>query len=145
MLMIMTDLNEFIYLDKLTIGFFADFPAVDWVVQLDCPEDATTYIHRVGRTARFNKDGEALLVLLPSEEEGALKELEKKKVPIEKIEVNPKKLLSVRRKFEALLARDSTIKDCAQRGFKSYLKFVFTMKNKEVFDVAKLDLESFAR
>ena len=30
-----------------------DFPAVDWVVQLDCAEDADTYIHRVGRTARF--------------------------------------------------------------------------------------------
>lgn len=29
-----------------------DFPAVDWVIQLDCPEDADTYIHRVGRTAR---------------------------------------------------------------------------------------------
>ncbi|KAI6244432.1 ATP-dependent RNA helicase dbp-4 [Erysiphe necator] len=23
-----------------------DFPAVDWVIQLDCPEDAETYIHR---------------------------------------------------------------------------------------------------
>lgn len=29
-----------------------DFPAVNWVVQLDCPEDANTYIHRAGRTAR---------------------------------------------------------------------------------------------
>ena len=23
-----------------------DFPAVDWVVQLDCPEDGVTYVHR---------------------------------------------------------------------------------------------------
>ena len=30
-----------------------DFPAVDWVFQLDCPEDANTYIHRAGRTARY--------------------------------------------------------------------------------------------
>ena len=30
-----------------------DFPAVNWVLQLDCPEDANTYIHRVGRTARY--------------------------------------------------------------------------------------------
>ncbi|XP_028414592.1 probable ATP-dependent RNA helicase DDX10, partial [Dendronephthya gigantea] len=28
-----------------------DFPAVHWVIQLDCPEDANTYIHRAGRTA----------------------------------------------------------------------------------------------
>ncbi|CAM5124682.1 unnamed protein product, partial [Natator depressus] len=27
------------------------FPAVNWVIQFDCPEDANTYIHRVGRTA----------------------------------------------------------------------------------------------
>jgi len=26
-----------------------DFPNVDWVVQMDCPEDVATYIHRVGR------------------------------------------------------------------------------------------------
>ncbi|KAG0423052.1 hypothetical protein HPB47_001145 [Ixodes persulcatus] len=29
-----------------------DFPAVNWVIQLDCPEDVNTYIHRAGRTAR---------------------------------------------------------------------------------------------
>lgn len=30
-----------------------DFPTVDWVLQLDCPEDVPGYIHRAGRTARF--------------------------------------------------------------------------------------------
>lgn len=33
--------------------FSKDFPNVNWVVQLDCPEDTNTYIHRVGRTARW--------------------------------------------------------------------------------------------
>ena len=31
-----------------------DFPGVRWVIQMDCPENATTYIHRVGRTARLD-------------------------------------------------------------------------------------------
>ena len=44
-----------------------DFPAVDWVVQYDTPEDISTYIHRVGRTARYKSKGDALLFLLPSE------------------------------------------------------------------------------
>lgn len=44
-----------------------DFPAVDWVIQVDCPEDVNTYIHRVGRTARYNAGGRGLLMLLPSE------------------------------------------------------------------------------
>ncbi|KAJ2331461.1 ATP-dependent RNA helicase dbp4 [Coemansia sp. RSA 2673] len=34
-----------------------DFPAVDWVVQVDCPEDCDTYLHRVGRTARYDAAG----------------------------------------------------------------------------------------
>lgn len=44
-----------------------DFPAVDWVIQVDCPEDTSTYVHRVGRTARYKSKGNALLMLLPSE------------------------------------------------------------------------------
>lgn len=62
-----------------------DFPEVHWVVQADCPEDAATYIHRVGRTARYHRGGESLLLLLPSEMQ-MLEDLEEKKIPISKIE-----------------------------------------------------------
>lgn len=61
-----------------------DFPEVHWVVQVDCPEDADTYIHRVGRTARYHKGGESVLLLMPSELK-MLDDLEKKKIPINKI------------------------------------------------------------
>ena len=44
-----------------------DFPSVDWVIQFDCPEDVDTYIHRVGRTARYKSKGNAILFLLESE------------------------------------------------------------------------------
>ncbi len=44
-----------------------DFPAVDWVVQYDVAEDVDTYIHRVGRTARYKAKGNALLFLTPAE------------------------------------------------------------------------------
>ena len=44
-----------------------DFPSVDWVIQFDCPEDINTYIHRVGRTARYKSKGNAILFLLESE------------------------------------------------------------------------------
>lgn len=64
-----------------------DFPAVHWVLQVDCPEDADTYIHRVGRTARYKEGGEALLLLLPSEEDAMVGQLQDKKVPINKIQV----------------------------------------------------------
>lgn len=64
-----------------------DFPAVNWVLQFDCPEDADTYIHRVGRTARYKEGGEALLLLLPSEEKAMVRQLQEKKVPINQIQV----------------------------------------------------------
>ncbi|KAG8003236.1 putative ATP-dependent RNA helicase DDX10 [Nibea albiflora] len=121
-----------------------DFPAVNWVLQFDCPEDADTYIHRVGRTARYKEGGEALLLLLPSEEKGMTSQLQEKKVPINKIQVNAEKLQNVQQKLEAFLAQETEQKERAQRCFVSYLRSVFLMKNKEVFDVFKLQLHEYA-
>uniref|UniRef100_A0A4W5QAS2 ATP-dependent RNA helicase n=1 Tax=Hucho hucho TaxID=62062 RepID=A0A4W5QAS2_9TELE len=121
-----------------------DFPAVNWVLQFDCPEDANTYIHRVGRTARYKEGGEALLVLLPSEEKNMLSQLQEKKVPINRIQVNPEKLTSVQQKLEAFLAQEKEQKERAQRCFVSYLRSVYLMKNKDVFDVFQLKLQEYA-
>lgn len=121
-----------------------DFPTVNWVLQFDCPEDADTYIHRVGRTARYKEGGEALLLLLPSEEKGMVRQLQEKKVPINKIQVNPNKLQSVQQKLEAFLAQEKEQKERAQRCFVSYLRSVYLMKNKEVFDVVKLQIQEYA-
>ncbi|MBN3289734.1 DDX10 helicase, partial [Polypterus senegalus] len=128
-----------------------DFPAVNWVLQFDCPEDASTYIHRVGRTARYKEGGEALLILTPSEEQGMLKQLEERKVPVSNIKVNPDKLINVQQKLEAFLAQEQELKERAQRAshhdicFVSYLRSVYLMKNKEVFDVFKLPLPEYAQ
>lgn len=121
-----------------------DFPSVNWVIQFDCPEDVNTYIHRVGRTARFEKGGKSLLILLPTEEP-IIRKLEDNKVPIEKIAVNPKKIVSIQRKIEAFLARNFSLKESAQRAFKAYLKNVFLMKDKSIFKFDELDINEFAR
>ncbi|XP_022292440.2 putative ATP-dependent RNA helicase DDX10 [Crassostrea virginica] len=121
-----------------------DIPEVNWVIQLDCPENANTYIHRAGRTARYQKGGESLLVLLPSEEEGMIQQLEEKKIPINKIRINPKKLWSIQAKLASLLASDPSLKETAQRAFLGYLRSIFLMSNKKVFDVHKLDTEKFS-
>ncbi|XP_057696078.1 probable ATP-dependent RNA helicase DDX10 [Corythoichthys intestinalis] len=122
-----------------------DFPAVNWVLQYDCPEDADTYIHRVGRAARYKENGEALLLLLPSEEEGMVARLRDKKVPVNKIQVNSEKLQNVQQKLESFLAQEQEQKERAQRCFVSYLRSVHLMKNKDVFDVSKLPLREYAR
>lgn len=50
-----------------------DFPAVDWVIQVDCPEDIATYVHRVGRTARYKAGGKSLTLLSGNEDKFAAK------------------------------------------------------------------------
>ncbi|XP_058797143.1 probable ATP-dependent RNA helicase DDX10 isoform X2 [Phymastichus coffea] len=121
-----------------------DFPQVSWVIQLDCPEDVNTYIHRAGRTARLDKGGESLLVLLPSEEK-FVEQLKTHRIPINMIKINPNKLQYPQRKLEALLARDVSLKDTAQRAFVAYVKSVSLMKDKNIFDVHALNTDGFAR
>ncbi|KAM5223904.1 putative ATP-dependent RNA helicase DDX10 isoform 1-T1 [Hipposideros larvatus] len=141
--------NEFVH--KRAAVLFAtdiaarglDFPAVNWVLQFDCPEDANTYIHRAGRTARYKEDGEALLILLPSEK-GMVQLLLQKKVPVKEIKINPEKLIDVQKKLESFLAEDQDLKERAQRCFVSYIRSVYLMKDKEIFDVSKLPIPEYA-
>lgn len=121
-----------------------DFPQVHWVVHIDCPEDVETYIHRAGRTARYHKGGECLLVLNPSEKK--FKEhLENNRIPINEIKVNPNQMISPQAKIEALLAKDLNLKASAQRAFVAYAKFVFLMKDKTVFNIKAIDTDKYAR
>lgn len=92
-----------------------DFPAVDWVLQVDAPEDADTYIHRVGRTARYESAGKALLLLLPSEEEGMKQALAKKNIVVEKIKIKASKTQSVENQLQKLAFQEPEIKYLGQR------------------------------
>lgn len=121
-----------------------DFPAVDWVIQLDCPEDADTYIHRVGRTARYEREGRAVLFLDPSEEEGMLKRLEQKKVPIEKINIKANKQQSIKDQLQNMCFKDPELKYLGQKAFISYVKSVYIQKDKEIFKLKELKLDEFA-
>lgn len=121
-----------------------DFPAVNWVIQLDCPEDENTYLHRAGRTARYQKGGQGLLVLLPSEI-AILDRLKEKKVPIHEIQVNPKKLQPIEGKLQAFCAQHQEIKMWAQKSIISYARSVYLQKNKDIFDVKKLPIEDYAK
>lgn len=121
-----------------------DFPAVDWVVQVDCPEDADTYIHRVGRTARYEREGRAVLFLDPSEEEGMLTRLEQKKIPIERINVRQKKQQSIKDQLQNMCFQDPHVKQLAQKAFIAYTKSIHIQKDKEVFNLQKYKLDEWA-
>ncbi|KAF8909649.1 P-loop containing nucleoside triphosphate hydrolase protein [Gymnopilus junonius] len=92
-----------------------DFPSIDWVIQVDAPEDAETYIHRVGRTA---------------EEEGMKAALEKKGIEVSKIKNKASKTQS--------------IKYLGQRAFVSYMRSIYLHKDKTIFKLEDLPVDRFA-
>ena len=121
-----------------------DFPAVDWVIQVDCPEDADTYIHRVGRTARFERDGRAVLFLDPTEETAMINRLEHKKVPIESIKVRQKKQQSIKSQLQSMCFKNPELKYLGQKAFISYVRSIDVQKDKEIFRVQEVPLEEFS-
>lgn len=122
-----------------------DFPNVDWVVQADAPEDVEMYIHRVGRTARYTSGGKALLLLLPQEEEGMNKALGDAKITVKTCSLNPDKAVLVSKKAAAVVAQSADMNLLAKKAFKSYLRCIHLMPNKEIFpSVTNLPLEEYA-
>jgi superfamily II DNA/RNA helicase len=53
-----------------------DIAGVSHVVNFDLPEAVDAYIHRIGRTARMGKSGEALSLVVPGDE-GSLRGIER--------------------------------------------------------------------
>jgi len=115
-----------------------DFPAVDWVIQVDCPEDMNTYIHRVGRTARYKSKGNALMLLLPSELKFAEKLLQRN-IHMKKMMGRSDRQLTIRPVLEKMNAENNELQHLAKRACVSYLRGVHIMKDKDVFDVTKID------
>ena len=125
--------------DVLSRGI--DFPEVDWVIQADCPEDVASYIHRVGRTARYKSKGVAMLLLAPHEQAFA-ETLQANGVDVKRAK------FTIKRKIDGF-ARDfcyrrEDIKHLAEKYFSNYLKSVHLNPNKEVFDVTKIPLDELA-
>ncbi|TQD92521.1 hypothetical protein C1H46_021857 [Malus baccata] len=115
---------------------------VDWVVQVDSPGDVASYIHRVGRTARYDSVGKSLLFLMPSEEK-MLEKLQAAKIPIWEIKPNKNVVQSVSGKLADSIVQDPDLHGLAQSAFKTYLKSV-DKKDMEIFDVTKLPIDEFS-
>ena len=45
-----------------------DIPDVNWIIQFDPPTNPKAFVHRIGRTARMGKEGQALVFLTPEED-----------------------------------------------------------------------------
>jgi ATP-dependent RNA helicase DDX10/DBP4 len=125
-----------------------DFPSVDWVVQADAPEDRDMYIHRAGRTARYRNGGKSLLILTPPEEKkGFVKLLQGKggtSVPLKKLSINPTKTVVVTQRAASLVAASADLNRLAKKAFQSYVRCIYLMPLKDIFDVKDLALDALS-
>jgi ATP-dependent RNA helicase DDX10/DBP4 len=114
-----------------------DFPNVDWVVQLDCPESVDEYIHRAGRTARSDQAGNSVLVLNPSEKK-MIKELRNRKPPVNVTEwiYNKEMIVDISPKLQSLAAEREEIKGYGSRAFTAYCKrFDYSELSEKMMDL----------
>lgn len=117
--------------------------AVDWVVQVDCPENVASYIHRVGRTARYKSGGRSVLFLMPSEMK-MLENLEAAKVPVHLNKPRKERLQPVSGLLAALLVKYPDLQQWAKRAFITYLRSIHIQKDKEIFDLMKLPIDEYS-
>ena len=120
-----------------------DFPAIDWVIQLDPPEDISQYIHRVGRTARYKSDGNSVL-FIGQKEMNFVNELELRKIKITKIKIGANKINNITPVVRSLLSEHTELIEIAEKAISSYVKSINLMTNKNVFNIKNIDLGKLA-
>jgi len=128
-----------------------DFPDVDWVVQMDAPDTVATYIHRVGRTARYRAGGKSLLFLLPSETAfiEALQSSGKLNASgssaLTKVRADAAKMKDITAQVGSLLAENTELKFLAQKAFISYVRSVALQADKAVFQAEQIPFDALAK
>lgn len=123
-----------------------DIPEVDWVLQWDAPSNAAAFVHRVGRTARQGHEGNALIMLLPSEDAYVDFLTRNQKVSLKKVtlEPNDKKFKLALKTLHRLQKSDRGIYDKASRAFVSHIQAYSKHECNLILRVKDLDLGKIA-
>ena len=83
------------------------------------------------------------MMLLPSEAKFVDK-LQKMKIEMKKLATRADKQLTIRPALEKMNAENKELQHLAKRACASYLKCVHIMRDKDVFDVSKIDTGNLA-
>lgn len=126
-----------------------DFPEVDYIFQIDPPQDPASFVHRIGRTARRGLEG-AAVVFLDESEKDYIDFLHHKEMKIEPFETKKFKDFSKGiQKFESqikkVVLRD---KDFLISGSAAFVSFIRSYKEHQlasIFVFDELNLEKTAK
>ncbi|XP_058822440.1 probable ATP-dependent RNA helicase DDX55 homolog [Topomyia yanbarensis] len=123
-----------------------DIPEIDWVVQWDPPSNAAAFVHRVGRTARQGSEGNALIMLLPSEDAYVEFLTRNQKVSLKQVslEAGEKNLVKVLKVLHRLQMNDRGVYDKASRAFVSHVQAYSKHECNLILRVKDLDLGKVA-
>ena len=123
-----------------------DIDDIKWIVQFDCPQDPSFFLHRVGRTARGGKRGSSIAYFLPNETVAYVAYLESKGVKF----APPGSLTSsdfptcekIRSNLTSV-CREYMLK--ASAGFVSFIRAYQEHKLKFIFNMKELDIGRVAQ
>lgn len=101
-----------------------DIPEMDWVLQWDPPSNAAAFVHRVGRTARQGNEGNALIMLLPTEDAYVDFLMRNQKVILKELELiaDDKQLNKINNRLHQLQLQDRAVFDKGTRAFVSHVR-----------------------
>ena len=138
-----------------------DLPDVNQIIQYDPPCDFKDYIHRIGRTARIGRQGNALLFLLPSEIE-YLDIMKSQGLDVEEVRVEdsikegllPREqkdwdyaATNIQMKLERFVLSSPDLVLAAKKAFTSFVRAYATHSSteKHIFHIKKLHLGHLAK
>ncbi|ORC92997.1 putative ATP-dependent RNA helicase [Trypanosoma theileri] len=123
-----------------------DIPQVDWIVQFDPPDDPVKYVHRVGRTARAGRCGNALMFLLPQEKLFLKYLYDDAHISVNEYVFDLSKVKEkVGEQLEQLVNANYYLRTSARQAYEGYLLSYSSSQLKNVFDIHNLDLAAVAK
>ena len=124
-----------------------DIPDVHWIVQTDPPQDPSAFVHRVGRTARMGRSGNALAYMLPHEA-SYVDFLKLRHVPMIQGDSNAPKehnTQSILMKLQQEATKHRELMDAGVKAFISYIRAYKEHHCSYIFRLQQLDVGGLAR
>ena len=131
-----------------------EFRGVDWILQMDPPIDIQSYIHRIGRTARLDRKGSAIL-MVQEHETKFLDYLNKKglmMINLNHVDVISKETFGdfsyadeINRRLEKFIESDKDYFNSAANAYMSFMRAYASHPNKTIFSVKNLHYGHLAK